>query len=158
MIGLISGAFGLMAVATLWGIAFVSGFPIGPQILFLVGFGILVSTLVGTIAVALYRLWLRRKRKAEDRIITIAQGEVVKTLRVLLEHMKAQFPELEDDLMKALNEALDGMMEPLQVFLVSIASHTHSETGEAQFRSTKEVSDFLASVSGKKDSPLGAGE
>ena len=47
-------------------IAFVSGFPVGPQILFLVGFGILVFTLVGTIAVALYRLWLRRKRKKES--------------------------------------------------------------------------------------------
>ena len=64
MIGLISGAFGLMAGATLWGVALVSGFPVGPQILFLVGFVILVSTLVGTIAVALYRLWIRRKRKA----------------------------------------------------------------------------------------------
>ena len=55
MIEVISVAVGLMAIAALYGFAFVRDLPVGAQILFVVGFGLLVSLVIGIIGVALYR-------------------------------------------------------------------------------------------------------
>lgn len=152
LITLISVAFGLMAVATVWGIASVSGLPVGPQILFLVAFGVLAITLIGAILVALYRLWNRRKRKADDRIIAIAQGEVRQILMALLEEMETKLPELGSELAKELETASAPYFDALGAFIKAIVEHTHNDRGEAEYPRMKEVSDLLRSAIGENDS------
>lgn len=144
---------------SLWAFAVVSRMPDGPRIGFLVFFGVFVFAVVVTIFVTIYRFWNRRKKKADERLVAIAREAVRETLRDLADYMKAEWPELEAEIAKAVDEtwknlkvAYEPFLEVLEAFATAILDHTHNDNGQAEFPRLKEVTDLLESMPSKKDS------